>query len=192
MVGANPIQQARDGGLDIVAGGLEIGGGTIVRVCHVRVFWGVGIEAAHQADLVRVDAALNKGVAVAFVHGDEEISIHVLGPQLGRAVGTTIVAAAAQLGNGARIRSLAHMPAAEAAGVHGGDKVKHVLFHLIARDDFCHGGAADISGANKDEVEAGAGSGFGHAENPFARIVANSTVVRKIGYSSSNYSMKRA
>ena len=60
---------------------------------------------------------------MAFVHGDEEISVHVLGAQLGRAVGTAIVAAAAQFSNCAFVRALAHMPAAEAAGIYGGDEV---------------------------------------------------------------------
>ena len=60
---------------------------------------------------------------MALVHSNEKISVHVLGAQLGRAVGTAIVAAAAQLGNRALVRALAHMPAAQTARVHGGDEV---------------------------------------------------------------------
>lgn len=55
VVFANPIQQAGDGGFDILACGFEVFFGTVVGVCDLGAFRGIGIEAAHQADLGGLD-----------------------------------------------------------------------------------------------------------------------------------------
>ena len=91
---------------------------------------------------------------MAGVHGDKEVGVHVFFAQLGGAVGGAVVASAAQFGDGALVRALAHVPAAEAARGGTGGEIEHVVFHGVADNDLGHGGAADIAGANKDEVQA--------------------------------------
>ena len=188
VVFANPIQQAGDGGFDILARGFEVFFGAVVGVCDLCAFRGIGIEAAHQADLVRVDAQIDERIIVSGIHRDEEIGVHVLFAQFGCAVGGAIVSGAAQLRHGPLIRALPHVPAAEPAGIHGGEEIEHVIFHFIAHDDFSHGRAANIAGTHKDEVETRVRRRFSHAKT----LCADSTVVRETGYSTSVIYKNRA
>lgn len=68
---ANPIQQAGNCGFDILARGFEVFFGAVVGVGDLCAFWGIGIEAAHQPDLGRLDAQIDKRFIVAGIHCNE-------------------------------------------------------------------------------------------------------------------------
>src|SRR5699024_3624694 len=107
------------------------------------------IKRAHLVNTRWVYAFGEQPIDVSIIHRDKHIGTHVLRSELGCAVAIAIMAGAAQLRNGALIGLLAHVPAAEPAGGWTNDTVEAGVFESVVGNDFCHRGAADISGTDK-------------------------------------------
>jgi len=150
----DPVDHPRHGGIDLCAHFGEGGGIAVVGVVNVGTTGRGWVEGAEQADFFGGNSVAHKVVNVPVVQGHKEVSIVVFGAKLGGSVLCAVVSRSLKFRNGAPVSGLTNMPATNTAGTYE-DIVGEVgVVKRVAEDDISHRGAADVSRADEDDVEA--------------------------------------